>query len=347
MVAEDIPAYLDEDEDQQYADPERAAREVPRLAAVLDGENNERAVDFRADAERLDQAAEEYVPRAAARRLYDFARHHPAIVAAQAPILVAHLDAESEDVRRRVAFAIMHAATKPDPFTEYASDFIRLLNHTDPVVRRTATGTIGEIATVSSDDVMPAIDSLIALVDDPEIRFVATEALARIGDDHPEAITAAAKPVIRHFRSLPAAEDTAVDDWVYRVSALEVIARIASVAPAAIDDVSDTLRRAMQCSQSNVRWQAAATISAVIVARPETFSPLESDLRAGIDDDDPSVRRSVALAYLRIARTVPDVVDDAAAVTEHLRTVDADDALPADDLTQALQAFDAAMEDGH
>lgn len=348
MVSGDIPAYLDEDEDQQYADPERAAREVPRLAAVLDGEENERAADFRADAERLDLAADEYIPRAAARRLYDFARHHPDIVAAQAPTLVAHLDDESEDVRRRVAFAIMHAATEPDPFVEYAPDFIRLLDHADPVVRRTAAGTLGEIATVSSDDVVPAVDSLIARVDDPEIRFVATETLARIGDDYPGEITAAAQPVTRHFRDLsPAASDPEPGDTVFRVSALEVIACIASVDPAAIDDVSDALRRAMQSSHSNVRWQAAATISAMIVARPEMFGPLESDLRAGINDADPSVRRSVALAYLRIARTIPNAVDDAAAVVEHLRTVDADDSLPADDLTQALQAFDATTEDEH
>jgi HEAT repeat protein len=348
MVAGDIPAYLDEDEDQQYADPERAAREVPRLAAVLDGEENERAADFRADAERLDLAADEYIPRAAARRLYDFARHHPGIVAVQAPTLVAHLDDESEDVRRRVAFAVMDAVTEPEPFMEYTPDFIRFLNHADPVVRRTAAGTLGDIAAVSSEDVMPAVDALVALVDDPEIRFVATEALARIGDNHPEAITAAAQPVTHHFQALSStASDPEPDDTVFRVSALEVIARIASVDPTAIDDVSDALRRAMQSSHSNVRWQAAATISAMIVARPETFGPLESDLRARIDDEDLSVRRSVALAYLRIARTVPNAVDDTAVVAEHLRTVDADDALPADDLTQALQAFDVTAEDEH
>jgi vesicle coat complex subunit len=344
MDSGDIPAYLDEAEEQQYADPERAATQVPQLAAVLNGEDNERAAAFRQEAERLVLHKTEYVPAAAARRLYDFSRHHPAVVATQAPTLVRHLDVANEDVRRRVAFAVMHAATEPEPFVEYAPDFIQFLDDDDPVVRGTAAGAIGRIATVAPDEAVPAVDALITIIDDPETGADAIEALARIGDERPAAVTAAAQPVTRHFRALPPASDTEADDTVFRVSALEVISRIASTAPETIDNVNDALRRAIQSSQSNVRWQAAETISALIVARPETFGPLESDLRARIDDEDSSVRRSVALAYLRIARNSPDMVDDSAPVAEYLRNIDADDDLPPDDLTQALQAFDTSTE---
>jgi HEAT repeat protein len=340
METGEIPAYLDAEEDQQYADPERAAREVPKLAAVLDGELNERGAEFRREAERLVLDKTEFIPKAAARRLYDFARHHPAVVAEQAPILVAHLDAESEDVRRRVAFAVMEAVTEPEPFVEYVSDFIRLLDDDDPVVRGTAAEAVGRIATIAPDEAVPAVDALIAIIDDPETGADAIEALARIGDDRPAAITAAAQPVIHHFRDLPAADDTEPGDTVFRVSALEVISRIAFVAPEAINNVSDALRQAIQFPQSNVRWQAAETISALIVEDPDRFASLESDLRAGFDDEDPSVRRSVALAYLRIARNVPDTVGDPAAVAEHLQTGDAGEELSADDLTEALRAFD-------
>jgi HEAT repeat protein len=342
MVTGDIPAYLDEDEDQQYADPERAATQVPELAAVLDGADNERAAEFRSEADRLVLDEAEFVPAAAARRLYDFARHHPDIVAAQAPTLVAHLDVDNEDVRRRVAFAVMEAVTEPEPFVAYAPTFIRLLNDDDPVVRGTAAEAIGRIATVVPDEVVPAVDVLIALIDDSETGTDAIEALARIGDEQPEAITAAAQPVTRHLRNLsPATGDPESGDTIFRVSALEIIARIALVSPGKIDNINNALRRAMQSTQSNVRWQAAETISALIVARPDAFGPLESDLRAGINDDDRNVRRSVALAYIRIARNNPSVVGDPTTVADRLRTIDVDDDLSTDDLAQAVQTFAA------
>jgi HEAT repeat protein len=347
MVAEDIPAYLDEDEDQQYADPERAATQVPELAAVLDGADNERAAEFRREADRLVLDEAEFVPAAAARRLYDFARHHPSIVAAQAPTLVAHLDADNEDVRRRVAFAVMEAVTEPEPFVSYAPTFIRLLDDDDPVVRRTATGTLGKIAAVSSDDVVPAVDALVALVDDPEIRFVATEALARIGDDRPEAITAAAQPVTRHFRDLPAAENTEADDWVFRVSALEVIANIALATPEAIDDVSDVLHRAIQSIQIDVRIQAADTIGVLITERPETFNGFEKHLRAGLNDVESRMRRAALLAYLWIGFNNPAAVDDPDAIAERLRMFDETFDVPAEDLAKAVQAFDGVTEGEH
>lgn len=348
MASREIPAYLDEDEDKQYADPARAGTRVPQLAAVLNGDDNERTAELRADAERLDCVVSEYVPTAAARRLYDFARHHPAIVAAQAPTLVDRLGTESEDIRRRVAFAIMHAATEPEPFVKYAPDLIALLDDNDPVVRGTAAFALGEIAAIAPDDVVPAVDALVALVSDPDSRVDATEAIVRIGDERPQAITVAAQPVAHHFQALSAiAADPEPSDIRFRVAVLEVIARIASVAPATIDDVSDPLRRAMQSPQSDIRWQAAATISALIAESPNRFAPLEPDLQTGFDDEEPHVRRSVALAYLRIVLNAPAAINDPTAIAEHLRTLNTEfDDLPSNNLEQALQTLDA-MEESH
>jgi HEAT repeat protein len=240
----------------------------------------------------------------------------------------------------------MHASTASEPFVKYANEFIRLLDDDNSVIRRTAAFALGEIATVAPDDAVPAVDALIDLVDAPEIRSDATEALARIGDERPEAITAAAQPVIHYFRTLSAADDTEADDWLFQTAALEIIASIALVAPETIDDVSNALHWVMQSSQVEVRVQAADTIGVLLTERPETFGTLEPHLRTGLDVKESRVLRATILAYFWIAFNDPTAVNEPATIVERLQTIDETFDVSPEDLEQAVQAFaDATRED--
>jgi energy-coupling factor transporter ATP-binding protein EcfA2 len=307
------------------------ASEISHLAAILDGE----------DAYFSDHEENEQARIAAAQGLYDFAQQHPDDVAVFARTLGEQLAAPTRTVRRSIAATVTHALAVPAPFIEHTSEFASHLDSDDPVVRNTAASVLGRIAT-HSPGAVSAVDDLTSLIDDPAARATATDALARIGNDQPDAITTAAQPVIRQFRDLPAAGPDA-DDWLFRVSALEVIATIASVDPDAIDDVSDALRRAMRCDQWTVRRQAADTISVLIAKRPDTFTALEPDLRASLSDEDSHVCRSAARSYLRIAFNAPTAVGDPAAVVERLRTLDAEsNDLPSDVLERALGILDPA-----
>lgn len=343
-----LTSYLGMKEDQQFVDAERAATQVPQLVAILNGEDNERAAALRREADERDRDPAEYVPTTATQQLCNFARHHPDLVAAHAKTLVEHFDSDNEAVRRHIALTVMHAVTKPEPFVEYASTFITLLNDDDLAVRRTAAFTLGWIATVSPDDAVPAVGALVPLVDNSDTRFVATKALARIGDERPKAITSAASTVIHHFQALSAASSNPEPgDTVFRVAALEVIASIALVAPDTIDDMRDSLQRAAQSIQVDVRVQAADTIGVLITERSEMFASLEAHLQTGLDDEEQRVRRAAVLAYLWIGFNAPTSVDDPDAVAERLRMFDETFDIPDDDFEHAVQAFDTATEDGH
>lgn len=337
----DPPSNLGTEDEQHFADAERAATQVPQIVATLNGEDNERTAEFRHKADTLDHDSEEYISIMAARQLCEFASHHPDIVAPHAGTLVEHLDSDNEILRRRIAFTVMRAATEPKPFVEYAPTFISFLDADNSVVRGTAAFVVGEIATVAPDDVVPAVGSLIPLVDDPSARADAMDALARISDERPQAIMAAVKSVSQNFQSLPpATNDSDPDDTVFRVAALEIIANVTLVDPDTINDVSDALDRAAQSVLVAVRVQAADTIGVLITERPETFASLEAHLLAGFNDEEPRVRRATVLAYLWIAFTAPAVVEDPGAVANRLRAVNETFDIPDDDLKDAIQAFE-------
>lgn len=346
---EDLPGYSDIKEEIQFADPELAATQVPQLVAILEGEDNEQAAEFRHEAEKHDRPPQEYVQTMAAQQLCDFASHHPAVVATHAGTLVEHLDTENKSIRRRITLAVVDAVTEPELFVEYAPTFITLLHHDDPAVRGTAAFVLGGIATVSPDDAVPAVGALIPLVGDSKARADATSALARIGDERPEAITAAAQPVCHHFQALsPATANPEPGDIRFRVSALEVIAHIAFAAPDTIDDVSEALIRAIQSQNGDVRFQAADTMSILLTECTDTFASLASYVPSCLNDEESDVRRAAALGCIRIGLYLPELVDDPAAIAERLRVLATEfDDLPADHLEQALQNFDAATDGSH
>lgn len=348
MEQGEIPSYLDTEEDQQFADAERAGTQVPQLAAVLKGADNERAAALREEADERVRDPAEYVPTTAARQLYDFARHHPEIVAEEADTLVAQLDSNEAEIRRRIAFAVMYASTEPEPFVEYAPTLIIHLNDDDSVVRGSAAFALGEIATVAPDEVVPAVDDLISLLDDPDAKTDALEALARIGDEQPQAITSAAQSVCQHFQDVSSViVDPEPDEIVFRVSALEVIASIALVAPEMIEDVSEALKQAVWSGSVSVRVQATDTIGVLITERPETFTPLETHLSNGLDSEEPRVQRAAVLAYLWIASTAPAVVDDPGAIADRLEGLNETFDIPTDDIEDAIQAFNGVGEESH
>lgn len=344
-----LPGYSDIREEVQFTDPELAATQVPQLVAILEGKDNERAAEFRHEVEKHDRPPQEYVQTMAAQQLCDFASHHPAVVAAHAGTLVEHLDTEDKSIRRRITLAVVDAATESEQFVEYVPAFITLLQHDDPAVRGTAAVVVGRIATVSPDDAVPAVDTLIPLVSNQNTRTSATNALARIGDQRPEAITAAIQPVCHQFQTLsPATADPDPNDTVFQVTALEVIASIALTAPDTIDDVSDALSQAVQSQNGDVRFQAVDTISILLTERPDTFASLISYMRSCLDDDEPGVRRVATQGYIRVGVYLPELVDDPAAIAERLRVLSTEfDNLPADHLEQALQNFDAATDGSH
>lgn len=346
---EKLPRYSDIKEEIQFTDPELAATQVPQLVAILNGEDNERAAEFRHEAEKHDRPPQEYVQTMAAQQLCDFASHHPAVVAAHAGTLVEHLDTEDESIRRRITLAVVDAATEPEPFVEYAPAFITLLQHDDPAVRGTAAVVLGKIATVSPDDVVPAVGALIPLVSNQNTRTSATNALARIGDQRPEAITAAIQPVCHQFQALsPTTADPDPNDTVFQVTALEVIASIALTAPDTIDDVSEALIRAAQSHNGDVRFQAIDTISILLTERPDTFASLISHMRSCLDDDEPDVRRVATQGYIRVGVYLPELVDDSAAIAERLQDLATEfEDLSTEYLEQALQNFDATTDGSH
>lgn len=341
-----LPEYPNIQEDTYFEDPELAATQVPKLVAILKGEDNDLAAEFRQEAEKHDRPLQEYALTMAAQQLCDFADHHPELVASHAGTLVEYLDIENRSIRRRITLVVMNAATEPEPFVEYASAFITLLNHEDHAVRGTAAVVLGRIATVSPDDAVPAVGALIPLVSNQNTRTSATNALARIGDQRPKAITAAAQPVCCQFQALsPMAADSESNDTVFQVTALEVIASIALTAPDTIDDVSDALSRAAQSQNGDVRFQAVDTISILLTERPDTFASLITHMRSCLDDDEPEVRQVATQGYIRVGVYLPELVDDPAAIAGRLRVLATEfDDLSSEHLEQALQNFDAATD---
>lgn len=284
------------------------------------------------------KSSAERVRLTAARHLCEYAQEQSAAVASHAPLLVDHLT-DSAAVSHCIASVITHSLATPEPFVECVSEFQSLLDADDPIVRNTAAQALGRIATIAPEVVVPAIDELDACVDDPAVRAAATEALARIGETRPAAITPAAASVIHQCQELP--DSASVDDdREFRIAALNVIAQTERINPVAETDLHDFLQATIRSDDWNVRRHAVETISIVLSEDPETFTVMEPDLRAGLDDRHPRVRQAAALAYIRLALTIPTAIGEPAVVAGRLRHLNEECDLPSDDLAQVLWMLD-------
>jgi HEAT repeat protein len=198
MVAADGSDEIDEELiDQAFADPEVAATQVPRLAAILDGEDNELAADIRETADEIAPPHlddDEYVRATAAGFLGRFAEHMHDVVAAEAPTLIRELNAENETVRELVAHTVIFAASSDtEPFIEDVPELIDLLDSDDTNVQRAAVNAIKKVANTSSEAAVPAVNALVALLDadDSSVQEDAVFALMALAKDEPDAVVPA------------------------------------------------------------------------------------------------------------------------------------------------------------
>jgi hypothetical protein len=188
--------------DQTFEDSEVAATQVPRLAAILDGEENELAENIRETADEIAPPHlndDEYVRATAAGFLNRFAEHLHDVVAAQAPTLIRELHAENDTVRELIAYTVIFATTSDtDPFIEYMPNLIDLLDANDTAVQEAAVTTIWEIAEDAPEAAIPAVDSLIALLndDDSPIQKDAVYALMVLAEEVPEAVVPAVDALV-------------------------------------------------------------------------------------------------------------------------------------------------------
>ena len=188
--------------DQTFADPEVAATQVPRLAAILDGEDNELATNIRETADEIAPPHlddDEYVRATAAGFLNRFAEHLHDVVAAQAPTLIRELQAENDTVRELIAYTVTFATTSDtDPFIEYMPDLITLLDADDTAVQETAVTAIGKIAEDAPAAAIPAVDALVALLDANESarQEDAVYALMAVAEEDPETVVPAVDALV-------------------------------------------------------------------------------------------------------------------------------------------------------
>lgn len=203
MVSADGSDEIDEELiDQAFADPEVAATQVPRLAAILDGEDNELAADIRETADEIAPPHlddDEYVRATAAGFLGRFAEQMHDVVATEASTLIRELRAENETVRELTAHAVIFAASSDtEPFIEYVPELIDLLDADDTNVQRAAVNAIKKVANTSSETAVPAVDALAALLDadDSSIQEDAVFALMALAENEPEAVVPAIDPLV-------------------------------------------------------------------------------------------------------------------------------------------------------
>jgi HEAT repeat protein len=202
MVAADGSDEIDEELiDQAFADPEVAATQVPRLAAILDGEDNELAADIRETADEIAPPHlddDEYVRATAAGFLNQFAEHRHDVVAAEAPTLIRELNAENETVRELISYTVIFAASDTELFVEHASKFITLLNTDDTAVQKAAVNAIREIAEEEPTEAIPAVNPLVGILDadDSPVQKDAVYALMALAEEQPEAVVPAVDALV-------------------------------------------------------------------------------------------------------------------------------------------------------
>lgn len=220
----------------------------------------------------------------------------PAGVDFALPSVLASLDSDDPEEKREALRRTLHTATeRPSKCLPTVPKLRAVLDgESDSDGEALVLGTMAELAAASPGDVAPAAADIGRFVaENPTHPAVADalEALTRIATDRPAEVAG-------HVDAVATALDKRSDDPAAGVGrwGFAVLAAVASETPAAVRSVSDLLVDGLGAPRRGERAEAARTAAHLAVEIDELSPAVESRLRDGMDDGDPTVRANACLA---------------------------------------------------
>ncbi len=206
------------------------------------------------------------------------------------------------------------ADSHPPDAVEALPELLTLVIEQDDQAREDAIEALDRIGRQTPDSLVQWIDDLAELAVSPkdDVAFAGLRALAQAAGHDPGAVEPVVEQVTRSLGD---------DHAGCRAAALAVMAELAEEAPSLVYDEIDHVLDAMDHGDPIVRSAGLMAAGKAVVADPTGADRLIEGIRDRLADPEARVRERAHWAFIAIVDEHPEVVDDPAAVIEHLATV--------------------------
>lgn len=173
--------------------------------------------------------------------------------------------------------------------------------------------------------------------DDETVCEDGIHAVAVVTETHPEAVASLVSELLTAL--------IAADDSVARASAVRALATIGDETEVSVsegDEIFATLLR----DDAGVRDEVATNMGIIVIEHPDDFPQTLQAYVDALTDTDPEVRTFAMKTLAVVARNDVDVVPDIAVVESHLKDLRNDYPLDSDEVEQAIEMVQQAVDGG-
>lgn len=203
------------------------------------------------------------------------------------------------------------------PVAERVHTLLEDVRGDDTREKRLALYGIAEIASGEPELVIDAIPFLTEALEasEPDVRAMALEALATMGETYPGHVTPASESVIARL-------DPASDARL-RADAVGFVASVAEHDPAAVVDAAPTLAVLVQ-DDTEAASRAIVALSRIAKRHPEAVAPAAAVLQERVADEDAPQRVGALAALGQIAKSYPDIAESTISIARDLLDTESD-----------------------